>query len=129
MLSAQQPVIVRGTVTEQPGNSPVGAATVTTKAGTVGTQTNDAGQFTLRVRTLNDTLVVSRIGYEQVRVPIAGRSELAVTLTRAPLTLSSVVVVGYGTQKRSDVTGSVASVSASNWVSNSVSVSCWSIAS
>lgn len=109
-LGAQQPVIVRGTVTEQTVNTPVATANVAVKSGATRTQTNEAGEFTLRVGSLNDTIVVSRIGFAQVQVPIAGRSNLTITMTRTAVALSNVVVIGYGTQKRSDVTGSVASV-------------------
>jgi TonB-linked SusC/RagA family outer membrane protein len=115
-LVAQQPaapsqaVVVRGTVTEQGVNAPVAAANVAVKNGTARTQTNDAGEFTLRVGTLNDTLVVSRIGFQQVEVPLAGRNTVTVAMVRTAVQLSEMVVVGYGTQRREDVTGSIASV-------------------
>lgn len=112
-LVAQQPVVVRGTVIEQAANAPVAAANVAVKNGTARTQTDDAGEFTLRVGSPTDTLVVSRIGFQQVEVPLAGRSEVTVTMTRTAVTLSEVVVVGYGTQRRENVTGSIVSVDSS----------------
>ncbi|HEU4632277.1 MAG TPA: TonB-dependent receptor plug domain-containing protein [Gemmatimonadaceae bacterium] len=111
-LLAQQPtpVVVRGTVTEQSAGTPVMAANVTVKHGSARTQTDERGEFTLRVGSPTDTLVVSRIGFERVEVPLAGRSAVAVALTRTAVQLSEMVVVGYGTQRREDVTGSIVSV-------------------
>ena len=109
--AAQPPqVVVRGTVTEPPANAPVPAANIAVKNGTARTQSNEAGEFTLRVGSLSDTLVVSRIGFQQVEVALAGRSEVTVAMTRTAVTLSEMVVVGYGTQRRADVTGSIVSV-------------------
>ncbi|HEU4632283.1 MAG TPA: TonB-dependent receptor [Gemmatimonadaceae bacterium] len=111
VLLAQQPTaVVRGTVTEQSSNAPVVAANVAVKNGSARTQTDERGEFTLRVGSLNDTLVVSRIGFQQVEVPLAGRSAVTVVMTRTAVQLSEMVVVGYGTQRREDVTGSIASV-------------------
>jgi TonB-linked SusC/RagA family outer membrane protein len=106
----QQPIVVRGTVVEQSSTSPVPAANVAVKGGAARAQASDSGRFTIRVNSLQDTLIVTRIGYERALVPVAGRTELTVSLARTAVVLSQVVTVGYGTQKRSDVTGSVASV-------------------
>ncbi len=108
-LRAQQ-VMVRGTVAGAGTNEPISSATIVVQGTKVGTVTNDSGAFTLRVPAPNVTLVVSRIGYLKQTVPLNGRTTIAITLARTAVTLSDVVVVGYGTQKRSDITGSVASV-------------------
>ena len=109
-LQAQQ-VVVRGTVSDAASSEPVAAASVAVKGTSLGTQTNDRGEFTLQTRGPNDTLVVSRLGFARQQVAVNGRTTVNVALTRTAVSLSEVVVVGYGTQKRSDVTGSVASVS------------------
>jgi TonB-linked SusC/RagA family outer membrane protein len=104
-------VLVRGSVVVGETSEPVPAANVVVSGTQIGTQTNDRGEFSLRVPRGTDTLVVSRIGYAPARVPLAGQTLVTVRLTRTAVALSEVVVVGYGTQKRSDITGSVTSVS------------------
>ena len=111
-LAAQQAPLVRGTVTAADNAEPVAGATVVVAGTRLGTLTSETGGYTLRVRAGTDTLVVSRIGYQEQRLPRNGRRTIDIKLTRTSVVLSSVVVVGYGTQKRSDITGSVASVSA-----------------
>jgi TonB-linked SusC/RagA family outer membrane protein len=79
----------------------------------LGTTTDDNGRYTLTLNTdgSNDTLVFSYVGYNEKKVAVAGQSELNVNLTEGS-TLDEVIVVGYGTVKKSDLTGSVASVKA-----------------
>jgi TonB-linked SusC/RagA family outer membrane protein len=108
-LQAQQ-VVVHGTVSEASSSAPIAAATVSVKGTSITTQTNDAGAFTLQSRGPNDTLVVSRIGFARQEVPLNGRTTVDIRMTANAVSLSEVVVVGYGTQKRRDVTGSVASI-------------------
>ena len=110
-LSAQTAPLVRGTVVASDNAEPVAGVTVAVAGTRLGAITNDAGQFSLRVRNTNDTLVFSRIGYQEQRIALAGRTTLDVKMARTAVALTGVVVVGYGTQKRSDITGSVVSVS------------------
>jgi TonB-linked SusC/RagA family outer membrane protein len=116
-LLAQQPaqqVLVRGRVLAAETGEPVAGANVVVRGTSpvVGTQADERGAFTVRVPSANATLAVSRIGYAPDSVALAGRTDVEVRLRRNPLALSEVVVVGYGTQKRSDITGSVTSVNA-----------------
>ncbi len=87
-------------------------ATVVLKGTTSGTSTDADGNFTLRVPdgTASPTLVISSVGYTSQEVAVNGRSSVTVNLIPNTQDLNEVVVVGYGTQKRSDVTGSVVSV-------------------
>lgn len=107
--SAQGP-LVRGTVTASDNAEPVDGATVVVAGTRIGTLTSAAGQYSLRTRSGTDTLVISRIGFAERRVAIAGRGVVDVVLSRTATALSGVVVVGYGAQKRSDITGAVVSV-------------------
>ncbi|HEX6536052.1 MAG TPA: TonB-dependent receptor [Gemmatimonadaceae bacterium] len=107
-LGAQQ-VTVHGKVVSEAGE-PVSSAIVRVAGGKGGAPTDSAGEFTLTVPDANATLVVSRIGFEQREVPLAGQQTVTVRLKPTAVTLDATVVVGYGSQKRSDVTGSVASV-------------------
>jgi TonB-linked SusC/RagA family outer membrane protein len=107
---AQPQVTVRGTVVVGETTEPVPNANVVVAGTRLGTQTNERGEFTLRVPGANDTLVVTRLGYSPARLPLAGQTLVTVRLTRTAVTLSEIVTVGYGTQKRSDITGSVTSI-------------------
>ncbi|MFH5832172.1 SusC/RagA family TonB-linked outer membrane protein [Halalkalibaculum sp. DA3122] len=101
---------VSGTVTEAQTGNPLPGVNVIIKGTTQGTATNSDGQYDLPVESLQDTLVFSFIGYETNEVPINGRTSLDVALTPQALSGEELVVVGYGTQRSKDVTGSVASV-------------------
>ncbi|WP_158508926.1 SusC/RagA family TonB-linked outer membrane protein [Gemmatirosa kalamazoonensis] len=103
-------VTVRGTVVVGQTGEPVPNANVAVAGTRVGTQTNDQGEFTLRVPGPNDTLVVTRLGYAPSRLPLRGQTLVTVRLERTAVVLSEIVTVGYGTQKRSDITGSVTSI-------------------
>ena len=106
-----QQLVVRGTVVDDRSGEPVAGATVAAEGTESRAVSSDSGAFTLVVPNANATLVVSRIGFAQSRLALDGRTTVTVRLSRVAVTLSQVVVVGYGTQKRSDVTGSVASIS------------------
>ncbi|QNE39199.1 TonB-dependent receptor [Hymenobacter sp. NBH84] len=104
-------VTVQGQVRDDQGN-PLPGATVVLKGATgVGASSDAEGRFSLTVPTGNETLVVSSIGYVAQEVAIGGRTTLTIRLVTDNKALDEVVVVGYGTQKRSDVTGAVGSVS------------------
>lgn len=110
VLPAQTGPIVRGAVTAKDNQEAVAGATVLVAGTRIGTITAENGRFSLRVRSGTDTLVISRIGFREQRVAVNGRETIDVSLERTATTLSNVVTIGYGTQKRSDITGSVVSV-------------------
>ncbi len=91
-------------------NNALAGATIIVKGGTSGMQSNASGNFTISIPASAKTLVVSYIGYETAEVPIQGQANLSITLQPSQSNLNEVVVVGYGTQKRRDVTGAVSSV-------------------
>lgn len=101
--------VVRGTVVGENG-TPLPGVTVVLKGTTRGTATGVNGDFTLAVPAEGGTLVFSYIGYEPQEVPIDGREQIDVVLSTDVEALEEVVVVGYGTQKKSDLTGSVTAV-------------------
>ena len=101
---------VTGRVVDE--NGAVVGASVSVKNTTTGTTTNENGDFTLSVPATAQTLVISSVGYNSREVAITG-SALSIMLTRsAASSLQEVVVVGYGTQRKSNVTGSISSVKA-----------------
>ena len=106
---------ISGTVTDETG-APLPGASVLVKGTTRGTTTDIEGKFVLEVGEGPDvTLEISYVGYYPQEVSVTGQSPLVIRLDSDVSQLSEVVVVGYGTQKRSDVTGSIASVSSENF--------------
>lgn len=99
---------ISGTVTGSDGK-PVGNASVTTKDRKAGTSTNDEGKFTIQAPA-GAVLVVSSVGYETQEVRTAGRSTFNITLRQTASDLGEVVVIGYGTRRREDVSGAVTQV-------------------
>lgn len=102
---------VTGTVLDEK-NAPVQGASVTILGGSQGTSTDAAGRFALTVSPLVTTLVISYVGFNSQEVSITGRTTVAVILISSAQTLSDVVVVGYGTARKKDLTGAVSTISA-----------------
>lgn len=111
--SAVAAVTVSGKITDENGVGLPGV-TVVLKGTTVGTSTNFDGEFTLNVPDgqENGTLVISFIGYTTREVPIGNQSTFNIQLAPDAKALEEVVVVGYGTQTRGTVTGSVGTIQA-----------------
>ncbi|SEN40932.1 TonB-linked outer membrane protein, SusC/RagA family [Mucilaginibacter gossypiicola] len=107
---AVAPIKVTGTVSDAKG--PIPGVTVKVKGTNIGLQTDVNGKYTINAPDANGTLVFTFIGYTTKEVPIGGRSQIDVVLAEEPKALSEVVVVGYGTAKKVDLTGSVGSVGA-----------------
>lgn len=91
---------------------PIEGVTITVKGGSAGVSTNSSGTFELKLPPGNVTLLVSHIGYRLQEIPVNGRAFIAIQLLEDDNELSQVVVIGYGTVKKSDLTGSVSSVKA-----------------
>ncbi|MBU1820654.1 MAG: carboxypeptidase-like regulatory domain-containing protein, partial [Bacteroidetes bacterium] len=105
-------VLVRGTVTGADNNEPLPGVNVVVKGTSQGTTTNTSGSYQLNVPGPNSVLVFSFVGYLSTEVTVGNRQQINVQLEADVKALSEVVVVGYGTVKKSDLTGSVSSVSA-----------------
>ena len=103
-----QSVMVKGVVKDTSGEAIIGAS-VLEKGTTNGTITDFDGNFALNV-SKNAVLVVSFVGYKNEEIPVAGKSSLKITLKEDSKALEEVVVIGYGSARKSDVTGSIASV-------------------
>ncbi len=98
-------VVVRGRVTDAKGN-PLPGVSVTVPGSTKGVATDEKGEFTIQVDA-TAILHFTYIGFEPTDVPVKGRSTIAVTMRLAQAALQDVVVVGYGTQQKTSVTGAV----------------------
>ncbi|MEI3460795.1 MAG: TonB-dependent receptor [Bacteroides eggerthii] len=108
LWSFAQNISVKGVVKDNFGE-PVIGANVTEKGTTNGMITDLDGNFSLTVQK-NATLVISYIGYVTQEIAIKGNTNLNITLKEDSKALEEVVVIGYGTARKSDVTGSIASV-------------------
>lgn len=86
--------------------------TVSIKGQKGGTTSDKDGKFTLSVNSLQSTLLFSSIGYNNEEIALSGKSTLSITLTKSESNLGEVVVVGYGTQRKRDLTSSVSNISA-----------------
>ncbi|KAA2245146.1 TonB-dependent receptor [Chitinophaga agrisoli] len=108
---AQQKTIT-GTVTDAKDGSLLPGVTVKAKGTAVGTVTGANGSYTINVPGNTNTLVFTFVGYGDQEVAIAGQSTINASLSTGNKELSEVVVVGYGTQSKRELTGSVAKVNA-----------------
>jgi TonB-linked SusC/RagA family outer membrane protein len=106
---AQNSITVSGTVEDKTG--PLEGVNVTIKGTTTGTLTDKNGKFSLGVPDKNATLTFSFIGYVTHTVQVGNNTTINVTLETQDKSLNEVIVIGYGTAKKKDLTGSTASVS------------------
>ena len=109
-LGAMAQSLVKGTVKDVAGEPIIGAS-VKVQGAKTGAITDFNGDFSVQAAN-NATLVISYIGYTTETVKVNGRNNIQVTLNEDAQTLNDVVVIGYGVQKKSDLTGSVAQVKA-----------------
>ena len=108
MCMFAQQITVQGVVKDQTGETVIGAS-VMEKGTTNGTITGIDGDFSLNMSP-NGTLVVSFVGYKTQEVQVQGQKQLQVVLSEDAEMLDEVVVIGYGTMKKSDLTGAVSSI-------------------
>ena len=105
-----QTSVVSGTVSSADDGSMLVGVNIVVKNTDTGTTTNENGAFVLEGVSANDVLVLSYIGYETAEVAVSGRAVIAVTLVSTVIAGEDVVVIGYGTQSRKDVTGAISSL-------------------
>ncbi|HWZ36086.1 MAG TPA: TonB-dependent receptor plug domain-containing protein, partial [Mucilaginibacter sp.] len=104
---------IKGTVTDEKG-LPLPGVTVVEKGTTNAVTTSAAGVYSIKVSGSNAILVFSSIGYVPKEVAVGGKTTIDITLSEKMNDLSDVVVIGYGSRKKSDLTGAVATMSAEN---------------
>ena len=109
-VSAQNVRLISGTVVDVTGEPVIGASVVV-KGTTTGTATDIDGNFSFDVAD-NAVLVVSYIGYAIQEVPVAGKSQIRIVLKEDVQLLKELVVIGYGTVRKNDATGSVVAIKA-----------------
>lgn len=104
-----QDIIVKGTVTDSQDKTTIPSVSIKVKGSTRGAQTDASGKYAISVPA-NGILVFTYIGYNTQEIPVNNQTTVNVTMASTSQQLEQVVVVGYGTQRKIDVTGSVASV-------------------
>ncbi len=107
-VAAQEAVQIRGTISDKL-NKPLEGVTVTEKGTNNSTVTNQQGVFELRMSN-NGILTLSSTGFVAQEMPVSGRTSFLITMETYTGNLDEVVVVGYGTQRRADLTGSVSTI-------------------
>lgn len=109
LLQQNQQKTITGIISDSQGQ-PLPGVTVQVKGTTLGALTDASGRFQISNVPQNSVLVVSFIGMTTKEIPIGNQTEINVTLSESTLNLEEVVVIGYGTQRRQEVTGAVGSV-------------------
>jgi TonB-linked SusC/RagA family outer membrane protein len=119
-VSAQDRTVT-GKVTDAKDGSPLVAASVTVKGSTKGTTTAANGTFSIKVPSNETTLVVSLLNYATKEIQIDGKSSVTVALTQTTDQLNDVVVIGYGSVRKKDLTGSVSTVTSKDFNTGAIS--------
>jgi TonB-linked SusC/RagA family outer membrane protein len=101
--------VITGSVADSTGNQ-LTSVSVTVSGSSSGTVTNDRGKFSLTIPQGTTQLTFSLVGYQTQTVAIGAKTDMLVTLLATPNGLADVVVVGYGVQRKRDVTGTISSV-------------------
>lgn len=112
--SVNQQSTVGGKVTSAQGESMPGV-TIVVKGTSNGTITDANGQFTLSKVASTDVLVFSFIGMKSQEIPVGNKTDFQVTMTEENIGIEEVVAIGYGTMKKSDLTGSITSVNSEDF--------------
>lgn len=112
--SFAQSKTISGTVVSSTDNSPLIGVNVVVKGTTVGTLTDIDGKYSIKVNSETDVVEFTYVGYVKQEITVANQSEINVALKEDVTALQEIVVVGYGTVKKEDLTGSVAVITASD---------------
>ncbi|KAA6340075.1 TonB-dependent receptor SusC [termite gut metagenome] len=104
---------ISGKVADETTNEPLIGASIVVKGISIGTVTDIEGKFTLNASS-NAILVVSYIGYVTKEIPVNGQSNLNIVLSEDTKTLEEIVVIGYGTMRKKDLTGSIIQIKPDN---------------
>lgn len=114
-----QQIIIKGKVTDENGEALIGVS-VSVKGTQTGTSTDANGRYSITVNDRSAVLVFSYLGFKSKEVPVSGNPAIDVVMEMTAENLREAVVIGYGTQRRADVTSAVASVKAKDFVKGPV---------
>ena len=113
-IAFSQTKTISGKISDDKGN-PIQGATISVRGSKGGTTTDATGAFKLNVPTTAKTLLISSVGFAQQEISIGDKETFEVSLVASTQSLSDVVVIGYGTARKKDITGSVTSVKAKDF--------------
>jgi iron complex outermembrane receptor protein len=113
-LSFGQNRVITGRVTDSTGSG-VAGVTVTARGTQTSTQTNNDGSFSITVPSSVDALIFSSVGFATQQIPVISGSPMNVSLSGVTSSLNEVVVIGYGTRMKKDLTGAVTSITAKDF--------------
>ncbi len=105
-LSAQEAKVIKGKIISEKDAMPIPGVNIAVKGTNTSTVTDFDGQYAIKATT-NDVLIVSYIGYTTQEIKVGNKQQLNISLKENLNSLDEVVVIGYGTQKKSDLSGSV----------------------
>lgn len=111
---------VQGTVKDN-SNQPLAGVSITVKGSSAGTTTDASGNYSISVPSASSVLVFSFVGFPNQEIEVGNKASINVSLSPLAGQLNEVVVVGYGTQKRKEVTSAVATVSAEQFNKGNIS--------
>jgi TonB-linked SusC/RagA family outer membrane protein len=111
--SYDQPIRVSGTITDENG-SPFPGVNIQVEGTTIGAISDINGKYSLEVPKRDAVLVFTFVGYTSQKVPISGKTTIDIKMAPDVMNLEEVVVVGYGTQRKKDITGAISVVSTDN---------------
>ena len=100
------PVTLTGFVSDSKG-APLPEVSIMIKGTSTGVTTDENGKFSIQLPNDNSTLVFSLVGFASQEIRVRGKTTISITLREKPSPLDEIVVVGYGTRRRSDITGAV----------------------
>jgi hypothetical protein len=106
MILADTSFLVKGVVRDSATGRPMVGVAVYVEGGKVGTVTDAQGNYSLDVPD-NAALIISYIGYNKEKIPVNGKSVINISMSPSRSGLNQLVVVGYGVQKKQDITGAV----------------------
>ncbi len=118
-LAFSQTKVVTGKVVDDRGN-PLPGATIALKGSSSGASTDAGGSFSLSVPASGGVLVISSVGFSPQEIDITNKTTVNVTLVPSTQSLSDVVVVGYGTARKRDLTGAVSSVASKDFTTGNL---------
>ena len=114
-VAAWAQTVITGTITDAKDGSPVPGVTVTVKGTSTSSQSDASGNFRINAPSANATLVFTSVGFGAKEVNANGQTAISVSMTQFNQQLNEVVVVGYGTARRRDLTGAVTVVSSKDF--------------
>jgi len=117
---ASPPIHIQGLIRDFQTHQPLAGVSVKAKGSSAGTSTDVDGKFSLELSGNEKTIIVSIVGYQSMELPLSGRTSFSIDLKAVASDLNEVVVVGYGTQRKGDVTSAIAGVRSENFVKGAV---------